>query len=253
MKKQYIVGNWKMNQDLESIKSFFADLDLSESSCETWISPQALHIQTLVNDSPKTLQVGGQNICEATSGAYTGETSAKALKDMGATFCLIGHSERRSLFQEDDDLLNKKVHQALSCGLKVIFCVGETLQERNQGITESVIKSQLIEGLEAIGPAQIANDTLLIAYEPVWAIGTGEVATPEQAQAIHHFIRNTLAFDLDWRDKQVPLLYGGSVKPGNAEGLLCQKDIDGALVGGASLKATDYSRLASIASSLQKN
>jgi triosephosphate isomerase len=239
-----------MNQDLSSIESFFGDLNLDNTKCETWIAPQAIHVRALIDLAPSSLQIGGQNIGEAASGAYTGETSATSLKDIGATFCLIGHSERRSLFNEDDDLLNKKVHQALESGLKVIFCVGETLEERNQGVTESVIKSQLLEGLEAINAGQVNSENFLVAYEPVWAIGTGEVATPEQAQAIHSFIRNTMTFDLDWRETWIPILYGGSVKPANAEGLLSQKDIDGALVGGASLKGKDYSELAAIASKL---
>jgi triosephosphate isomerase len=242
-----------MNQDLASIKQFFETLKLDDVSCETWIAPQALHIQNLVSLAPNNLHIGGQNIAETAAGAFTGENSGKSLKELGASFFLVGHSERRSLFNEDDDLLNKKVHFALDCGLKVIFCVGETLEERTQGVTESVIKSQLIEGLEGLGPQQIKGENLLIAYEPVWAIGTGEVATPEQAQAVHKFIKNTLVFDLDWRDTRVPLLYGGSVKPSNAEGLLSQKDIDGALVGGASLKSGDFAELASIASGLMNS
>lgn len=245
--KKYIVGNWKMNQTISSIDEFFSSLDIKNSQCETWVAPQAIHLGPLLERAKNTnIKVGVQNICEHEKGAFTGEISALSAKDMGATFCLVGHSERRSLYSEDDDLLNKKVHSALKAGMTVIFCIGEQLIERQNGMTNAVLKNQLIEGLEGINANSFENGQLLIAYEPVWAIGTGEVASPEQAQEAHAHIRAVLAVELRLETKEIPLLYGGSVKPANAEGLLSQKDIDGALVGGASLKGDDFTKLASL-------
>jgi triosephosphate isomerase len=255
MRKMFIVGNWKMNQNLDSIESFFTNLSLEDSICETWVSPQSLHVSTVIAKSSqagKPFFVGGQNISEQNNGAFTGENSAESLQDLGATFTLVGHSERRSLYKEDHDLLNKKTKQALSKNLTVIFCVGEQLEERKNGMTEAVLKYQLTEGLKGYPTDQLSQSRLIIAYEPVWAIGTGEVATTEQAQDAHHFIRKVLTDDLDLQGDLTPILYGGSVKPSNAEGLLSQKDIDGALVGGASLKGQDFSQLAQIASKLTK-
>ncbi len=249
--KKYIVGNWKMNQTLANIDDFFSSLKIKDSKCEAWIAPQTLHVGELLKRSegaPFNLEVGVQNICEHESGAFTGETSAVTAKDLGAGFTLVGHSERRSLYNEDDDLLNKKLHSALKSGLTVIFCIGEQLIERQNGMTNAVLKNQLIEGLEGINANSFNDGQLLIAYEPVWAIGTGEVATPEQAQEAHAHIRAVLAVELRLENKTIPLLYGGSVKPSNATGLLSQKDIDGALVGGASLKGEDFSKLCEIAS-----
>ena len=245
--KKYIVGNWKMNQNLSNIDEFFGSLNIENSNSETWIAPQSIHLGYLLERAKGTnLKVGVQNICEHEKGAFTGETSVASAKDMGASFCLIGHSERRSLYNEDDDLLNKKLHIALNAGMTVIFCIGEQLIERQNGMTNAVLKNQLIEGLEGITANSFENGQLLIAYEPVWAIGTGEVATPEQAQEAHAHIRAVLAVELRLETKEIPLLYGGSVKPANAEGLLSQKDIDGALVGGASLKGDDFTKLASL-------
>ncbi|MCF8060516.1 MAG: triose-phosphate isomerase [Bacteriovoracaceae bacterium] len=255
MRKKFIVGNWKMNQDLASIDSFFNELSLGSCTCETWVAPQALHISTVIEKSSKagkSFFVGAQNISENSNGAFTGENSAETLQDLGATFALVGHSERRSLYKEDHALLNKKLMHALSQNLIVVFCVGEQLEERKNGMTEAVIKYQLLEGLKNFPTDQLSQSRLIIAYEPVWAIGTGEVASPAQAQEVHHFIRKTLTKDLDLDGDNTPILYGGSVKPSNADGLLSQMDIDGALVGGASLLGEDFSKLAQIASKLMK-
>lgn len=250
--KKYIVGNWKMNQTLGEIETFFKELDLTKDlNCETWIAPQALHISPVLNGSAsqsKCIFVGAQNISENENGAFTGENSAASLKDIGCIFTLVGHSERRTLYKEDHALLNKKLHHALSKELKVIFCIGETLEERKNGMTDAVLKYQLSEGLKGINKDNLEN--LIIAYEPIWAIGTGEVATPEQAEEAHRAIRDWLVANLEGAAAEVPLLYGGSVKPSNAEGLLSQSNIDGALVGGASLKGKDFSDLAKIASQL---
>ncbi len=247
--KKYMIGNWKMNQSLAEIDAFFKDLNLGDLKCEAWIAPQALHISTLLIKSVSTpIKVGAQNIATETKGALTGETSSESLKDLGATFALVGHSERRSLFHEDHATLNKKLLLNESLGLTTVFCVGEQLEERENGMTDAVLKHQLIEGLKHY-PAS-ALDRLIVAYEPVWAIGTGKVATPEQAEETHYGVRSVLV-ELYGRDGAgVPLLYGGSVKPSNAEGLLTQSNIDGALVGGASLKGADFSELAQIASKL---
>lgn len=253
MRKKFIVGNWKMNQNRESIEKFFETLSIDSATCETWIAPQAVHIALLLDRKfKKPVLVGAQDINENSNGAFTGENSAEAVLDLGATFCLIGHSERRSIYKEDHDLLNKKLHHALKTGLIAVFCVGETLEERNNGMTEAVLKNQLLKGLKNFPSDDLSIARLVIAYEPVWAIGTGEVASPEQAEEAHAFIRKTLTTELDLPGEQIPLLYGGSVKPANAESLLSQKNIDGALVGGASLKGEDYSQLAKIASNLMK-
>ncbi len=251
MRQKYIVGNWKMNQSVSSLSSFFENLSIDETTCETWVSPQAMHIPRVLDAAQnikKNFQVGAQNICEFDNGAYTGENSAESLKDLGATFTLIGHSERRHIFKEDHALLNRKIKHALKHDLTVIFCIGEQLEERKNGMTEAVLKYQLQEGLKDFPADKSLREKLIIAYEPVWAIGTGEVASPEQAQEAHHFIRKFITSDLDFQGDTVPLLYGGSVKPANAEGLLGQEDIDGALVGGASLKGEDFSALAQTAS-----
>lgn len=250
--KKYIVGNWKMNQSLDEIEQFFRELDLPKDlNCETWIAPQAIHISAVRNGTtsqPKCVFVGGQNICEHENGAFTGENSAASLADMGCTFALVGHSERRTLYKEDHELLNKKLHHGLQKGLTIIFCIGETLEERKNGMTDAVIKNQLAEGLKNLTEDQL--EKVIIAYEPIWAIGTGEVATPEQAEDAHKAIRTWLIKNLKGKAASIPLLYGGSVKPSNAEGLLSQGNIDGALVGGASLKGKDFSELAAIASRL---
>jgi triosephosphate isomerase len=248
MKKRevHIVGNWKMNQTLHEISNFFVDMSKMkmELKCQAWIAPQALHIPILkeIAFTTGTILVGAQNCSEQNSGALTGEISPLALADMGVEFVIIGHSERRVLFKEQNELLNKKVLNALACGLKVIYCVGETLSEREAGTTFEVLATQLTEGLKNF-PADLASK-LLIAYEPVWAIGTGKVATAEEAEEAHAFIRGKLNHEAD----KTIILYGGSVKPDNIDSLLSKENIDGALVGGASLKASDFRALCSSAS-----
>lgn len=244
--KKYIIGNWKMNQSLQDIEAFFTDLNLDGVTCETWVAPQALHISTLLEKSKELpLQVGAQNISTELKGAFTGETSAETLKDLGGTFVLVGHSERRALFNEDHVTLNKKLHLAKDLGLTIVFCIGEQLEERENGMTDAVLKNQIQEGLKNFPADKL--DQLIVAYEPVWAIGTGKVATPEQAEETHQGVRSVLV-GLYGRDgASIPLLYGGSVKPSNVEGLLSQENIDGALVGGASLKGADFSALSKAA------
>jgi triosephosphate isomerase len=241
MREKYIVGNWKMNQNLEEIKSFFIEfikmkMDLK---CHAWIAPQYIHIPILKELAFTTgnILVGAQNCSHVDSGAFTGDVSAKSLSDIGCDFVIIGHSERRAFFKESDEMINQKVLNALKNNLKVIFCVGETLEEREANKTFDVIKSQIEKGLVNL-PVEKASD-LLIAYEPVWAIGTGKTATAEQAEEVHAYIRTQLKTNAD----QTIILYGGSVKPDNIDSLLRKPNIDGALVGGASLKASDFKAL----------
>ena len=239
--KNYMVGNWKMNNGLAEINTFFKSLDIPHGDTyEAWIAPQYIHIGSCLADAQiKNVQIGAQNCSEHDSGAYTGEVSAKFLKDIGANFVIIGHSERRSYQAESNQLLNNKVLNALENNLKVIYCVGETLSEREENKTLDTVSSQIKEGLTGINSAQ----ELLIAYEPVWAIGTGKTATPEQAQEVHAHIRQLLIEQFGESAVEIPILYGGSVKPANIEALLKQRDINGGLVGGASLKAGDFSQL----------
>lgn len=186
--------------------------------------------------------LGAQNVCDQDSGAFTGEISADMLKESGCRYAIVGHSERRSLYKESDELVAARFAMAVNAGLTPIVCLGESLAEREQGTTESVVGRQLDAVIELKGISAIA--LAVIAYEPVWAIGTGQVASPEQAQAVHEFIRSRLA-ELDAEVAQkVQILYGGSMNPSNAADLLSQPDIDGGLIGGASLKAADFLAIA---------
>ena len=241
MRKVHIVGNWKMNQNLEEINSFSGAVqDMNDISCEAWIAPQAIHIN-LLKMKASSIKVGAQNCSNHDSGAFTGELSPKSLKDLGAHFVIVGHSERRAIFGEDDALLNEKVLKALENNLKVILCVGETLEERESGEFKSILKNQLLLGLKNISASKKGD--ILIAYEPVWAIGTGKVASPAQAQEVHALLREELKSVSGLDAQQTPILYGGSVKPDNIQGLLENADIDGALVGGASLKPDSFKDL----------
>jgi triosephosphate isomerase (TIM) len=249
--KNTIVGNWKMNQDLAGIEKFLSELApiLDSGACEAWIAPQFIHLPVLLSHRqrwPMHLKVGAQNASSQSEGALTGEVSPKSLVDLGADFVILGHSERREHFKESDELLNQKLKLALSLGLKVIYCVGETLEERESNSTLDVIKGQLERGLKDLTQASVP--ALLIAYEPVWAIGTGRTASPAQAQEVHKSMRKFLAQSFGDKASTLPLLYGGSVKPDNCAELLGQPDINGALVGGASLKAFDFAELLKIAS-----
>lgn len=242
----HIVGNWKMNHTLQEISDFFVEMSKMkmELKCKAWIAPQSLHIPILkeIVFTTGQIQIGAQNCSEHESGAFTGEVSPVALADLGVEFVIIGHSERRTIFGETNELLNKKVLAALKNDLKVIYCVGETLAEREANKTFAVIEEQLSVGLKNV-PADKAH-LLMIAYEPVWAIGTGKVATSEEAEEVHAFIRTKLT----QRAQETIILYGGSVKPDNIGALLRKDNIDGALVGGASLKGPDFRALCSSAS-----
>jgi triosephosphate isomerase len=250
MKKRevHIVGNWKMNQTLHEISNFFIEMTKMkmELKCKAWIAPQSIHIPILKEIAFTTgaLQVGAQNCSNHESGAFTGEVSPAALADIGVEFVIIGHSERRTIFGEGNQLLNEKVLAVLKNNLKVIYCVGETLAERESNSTFKVIEEQLKVGLRNV-PDDKAH-LVLIAYEPVWAIGTGKVASAEQAEEVHAFIRGKLSQNAE----ETIILYGGSVKPDNIDSLLRKENIDGALVGGASLKAQDFKQLCSASNHL---
>lgn len=234
--KKLMVGNWKMNKNgkecNEYLEAFTAKFT---NKVDAWIAPQSLYVKLVIN-SP--LKAGLQNCSEFVEGAYTGEVSPRTFKEMGGHFVILGHSERRQYFSETSKQLNAKIRTALKEGLAVIYCVGETLAERDANQTLSIIEDQLHQGLNDQTLATLEN--LIVAYEPVWAIGTGKTASPAQAQEVHAHIRSILKEKFPSFGDKTRILYGGSVKPDNVQELLAQKDIDGGLVGGASLKAKDF-------------
>lgn len=242
MRQPMVAGNWKLNGSQSSIKSLINDICLGASELSQvaiMVCPPYVYlplVADLLQDSSITL--GAQNVSEHSSGAFTGEVAADMLKDVGCAYTLIGHSERRAIYGEQDAVLAHKFVAAQKAGLTPVLCVGETLAEREAGQTESVVRKQLEAVLNAAGVQSF--DQAIIAYEPVWAIGTGQTATPEQAQAVHQFIREHIT-QLDAAVAQkVRILYGGSVKADNAAELFAMPDIDGGLIGGASLKAQDF-------------
>ncbi len=234
--KKLMIANWKMNKNGKECLEFLKEFKPKYSQKrEAWIASQALYIKLIINEDVMT---GLQNCSEHVSGAYTGEVSPRNFKEMGGHFVITGHSERRQYFNETSRVLNAKNRTALAEGLKVVYCVGETLTERESNQTLLIIADQLHQGLNDLSRA--SSENLIVAYEPVWAIGTGKTASPAQAQEVHAFIRKTLSDKFPSFGSKVRILYGGSVKPDNVEELMSQKDIDGGLVGGASLKAKDF-------------
>ncbi|MDM7320200.1 MAG: triose-phosphate isomerase [Fervidobacterium pennivorans] len=234
-----LAGNWKMNKT-PSEAQLFANTLVNAlagfNSFDIYIAPVFValdRVREVVSSS--NIKLAAQNMYYEDSGAFTGEVSPKMLKELGVQAVIIGHSERRRIFGETDELINKKIKKALAEGLTPIFCIGETLEERQKGLTFCVLEKQVREGLYGINAEEVKR--VVIAYEPVWAIGTGVVATPEQAQEAHEFVRSLLAkIYSDEVAQSVTILYGGSVTPENFFGLFVKPDIDGALVGGASLK-----------------
>ena len=222
---------------ISGIKNLLEDYDLK---CDVIVAPPFTSLETantLVKDSQ--IKLSAQNMHFEDKGAFTGEISHSMLKSVGCEYVILGHSERRSIFGETDEIINKKIIKALSVGLNPIFCIGETLEEREANITEKVVETQIRKGLENVSESDLAK--IIVAYEPVWAIGTGKVATPEQAQDVHYFIRNLISQMYSKETAEnLTIQYGGSVKPDNAAGLLSKPDIDGALVGGACLKADSF-------------
>ncbi len=243
MRTYFIAGNWKMNNTfgevnilLSKLKKLLADV----SAIDIAVCPPYPYLSLAVEILKDTeITVGAQNMAWEKSGAYTGEVSPDMLKDVGCRYVILGHSERRKYFAEDDEFINKKIKLAISSGLNPIVCVGETLQQRENKETEHVIKSQIEGCLRGLLYREIRE--LTIAYEPIWAIGTGKTATPDQAQQAHQMIRDWIKREYDGDiAESIRIQYGGSVKPNNAEQLLSQVDIDGALVGGASLDAESF-------------
>jgi triosephosphate isomerase len=251
MRKNFIAGNWKMfcgdpDKAVALVRGVIAACG-NQAEVEVAVCPPSTALAAVVAACKGTpIGVGGQNLHPKDDGAFTGEVSAPFLKAVGCSHVILGHSERRTYFKEDDVFINEKVKAALSHGLAPILCCGETEKQRQEGVTEQVVETQLRGCLAGLSSEQIGKT--VIAYEPVWAIGTGNNATPGDAQAVHAFIRKLLGILADAATaEKVRIQYGGSMKPDNAAELLAQKDIDGGLVGGASLKADSFAGIVAAA------
>ncbi len=242
MRQPLVAGNWKMNGSRASVKELLGGIKNgmgSVAKAEVAVCAPYIYVpDTQAQLAGTEIAWGGQNLSTEASGAFTGEIAASMLLDFGCKYVIVGHSERRTLYGEDDALVARKFGVALAAGLVPILCLGESLEEREQGVTEEVVARQLDAVIELEGVAALAD--AVIAYEPVWAIGTGKTATPEQAQVVHAFIRARVAQKDGGVAEGLRILYGGSMKPGNAVELLAKPDIDGGLIGGAALKADDF-------------
>jgi triosephosphate isomerase len=247
MRKNIVAGNWKMNNNATQTVALINGLKEAMKSFDTnarvIISPTFVNLSTAVSTVKESaIEVAAQNMHQAKSGAYTGEISADMLTDIGIKSVILGHSERRTYFGENDALLAEKVTAALEHNLEVIFCFGEQLEDRKSGNHFSVVESQLKNALFHLEASKW--EQIVLAYEPVWAIGTGETATPEQAQEMHAFIRKLIKNTYtDIVAENVSILYGGSVKPGNAVEIFSKEDVDGGLIGGAALKVADFTAI----------
>lgn len=248
MRRKIVAGNWKMNTNLkeglelaEAVKNDAAQ-GLPEN-VSLILAPPFTHLAGIKNILPENIGLAAQNCATENSGAYTGEVSAGMIASIGAGYVIIGHSERRLYYGENDEIVNKKIKTAISNNLSPVFCCGENLHEREKGIFTEVVRKQVELGLAGVPAADMAK--IIIAYEPVWAIGTGKTASSDQAQEVHHFIRN-LVKDLytDEIADNTTILYGGSCKPSNAKELFTNPDVDGGLIGGAALKAEDFLAIA---------
>ena len=244
MRRKLIAGNWKMNKDIHETATLIAELRERmkdfKNEVDVVICPPCTSLvvaKSLIKDSP--IKLGSQNMSQQDDGAYTGEISSKMLTTIGCEFVILGHSERRQYFKETDDLVNTKVKKALKAGLTPIVCIGETLEEREAGITDKIITTQVKGVLHELTSNEV--EKLVIAYEPVWAIGTGKNATPEQANQVHKLIRKLIGQIYSWTvAEKLIIQYGGSMNAENATSLLTQSDIDGGLIGGASLKSDAF-------------
>ncbi|HPK01734.1 MAG TPA: triose-phosphate isomerase [Candidatus Sumerlaeota bacterium] len=249
MRRPIVAGNWKMNKTPSQARALLEELKplVADAPCDVVVAPPFVCLeraaQTLAGSA---IGLAAQNVHWEPSGAFTGEVSIEMLQDLGVRFVIIGHSERRQYFGETDETVNRRAKAVLAAGLTPIICVGEQLQERESGQTGAVVSRQVRGALAELSAAQVAGS--IIAYEPVWAIGTGKVASTEQAQEVHALIRKLLGelYGAATAD-QVRIQYGGSMKPDNAAGLLAQPDIDGGLIGGASLKAADFAAICNAA------
>ncbi|OFY63074.1 MAG: triose-phosphate isomerase [Bacteroidetes bacterium RBG_13_43_22] len=248
MRKKIVAGNWKMNMTLEEGLRFANTIDQyfrekPPVKAEVILCTPFIHLPGISDILRKgKVALGAQNCASEPSGAFTGEVSAMMVKSAGAEYVIIGHSERRTIFHEDDRFLNRKTVIALNSGLKVIFCCGEVKEEREEGKHLVIVKRQMEEGIFTLSAEQMRN--VVIAYEPVWAIGTGLTATPDQAQEMHKYIRG-LIFDKYGKEcaEDMTILYGGSCKPSNAAEIFSKPDVDGGLIGGASLKKEDFTAI----------
>jgi triosephosphate isomerase len=243
MRTPYVAGNWKMNLERRSalaLCSALREAAGARQGVRIAVAPPAVYLAEVVGAlQGSAIRVGAQDVCDRDKGAFTGEVSAAMLKDVGAAFAIVGHSERRHVYGEGDELTNQKLLRLLEQGLEAILCVGETLDERESKQTEKVVARQLTRGLAGVARGDLARVTL--AYEPVWAIGTGRNATPEQATAVHQYLRGVLSGLYDERaGEALTIQYGGSVTPANAAAILAAPDVDGALVGGAALKSETF-------------
>jgi len=247
MRNKVIAGNWKMYKDLAESEKLINDLKLvlnfKLNGTKVIICPPFVSLSLAKKAiEGSVIELGAQNMYLEDEGAFTGEISPKMLKSAGSKYVILGHSERRQYFHESNEFINKKARKALSSGLVPIICVGETLEEREKNITDQIVSTQVKACLKEIPASDV--EKLIIAYEPVWAIGTGKNATPQQAQEVHQLIRKLIGQLYDWKTaEKVVIQYGGSVKPENALELLGQQDIDGALVGGACLKADSFAQI----------
>lgn len=247
MRRPVIAGNWKMHKFIaDSVATALAlkPLVANANHCEVIIAPVFTAIKSVADRlEGSNIKIAGQDCApEKKHGAHTGEVAADMLRDAGASYVIVGHSERRQHYAETDTMINRKVHAAIAAGLIPILCIGETLAQREAGIAERVVKGQIEGGLRELTASDLEH--IIIAYEPVWAIGTGRTATPGQAQQMHSFIRRVFAEKFDEEAScRLRILYGGSVRPDNIAGLMAQPDIDGALVGGASLEAETFARI----------
>ena len=245
-KKKLIAGNWKMNGSLAANEALLRELraGIGQPACEVVVCPPGIYLaqlQGLLAGSP--IALGVQNVSTHENGAYTGDVSAEMLKDFGVRYAIVGHSERRQHQAENDVHVAMKAKRALAAGITPIVCVGETQRERDAGLTEFIVKQQLSAVIHLVGHC---TSEIVVAYEPVWAIGTGQTATPAQAQAVHAVLRAQIRAATEHADR-VRILYGGSMNAANAAELLAQPDIDGGLIGGASLKAADFLKIVAAA------
>lgn len=245
MRRPLIAGNWKMHLTIPAARALAAAVGKAAEGLgdrDVLIAPPFTMLEAVREAAGNRVLLAGQNVCWEEQGAFTGEVAPGMLREVGCTMAIVGHSERRQIFGETNGLVNRRVAGAIKFGLVPILCIGETLSEREAGAAFAVLETQLKEGLAGIGVA--GAEQLVIAYEPVWAIGTGKTATAEQAQEVHAFVRQTVAslFEKNIAG-QMRILYGGSVNPANVDELMRQADVDGALVGGAALKAESFERI----------
>ena len=245
MRRKIVAGNWKMNGNRQFAKKLVEELSSVagelKGSVEIVIAPPFILMTDTVQSKTSDLKLASQDVSSFDNGAFTGETSADMLVELGCQYSIVGHSERRAFFGDTDEVVANKVAKSLEKGISPILCVGETLEDREAEKTLDVIRGQLQVALKDLNEQQLKQ--VVVAYEPVWAIGTGETATPEQAQSVHAFIRNEIAVKSELAAKAMPIIYGGSVKAGNAKELFSMADIDGGLIGGASLKFEEFSEI----------